>query len=406
MKNISGSASTTFLFDVHRTGRAKFTVLSKFEKKIWEKFLPSYPPKCPESTPCFDEKGNMYFASHDGCFYSVNSENGDIRWIYKIGDRKTYGSPSITNDRVLIVSGDGVIFCFNTDGEVFWKKNIVLSREKNPVKRKMLNLISNFCEHLPSRGNKSHVRCWSSPLIIENKVYITCYRTGLHCFDVFSGDLIFSVDLGFPYFHSSGVLLTIYNEIIAVSQTGIIFMVDKDSGKIKNKKNLNFGWKYNSWGNPSTDPETGNIYLALSYSLSKSIVFCLDLNLDIIWKKHFPCAIRGSISIGYNDLLYFGGFNGIVYSIEKKCGKIAIQKTISKAKRALWTTPAIDENGNILITSKISNKEGKVFCLDEGLNEIWGFHTGKCLSVPVIDKSGRVYFGTWGGSMVCLSTGD
>ena len=407
--NSDSSTSSMFLFDTNRSGRARNSVFNNFDTLVWKKYLPSYPPMCPESTPCFDKQGNMYFASHDGCFYSLRAEDGHLRWMYKLGNKKTYGSPSISKERIVIASGNGFLFCFSKEGEVFWKTeidNYLKIGNGNSLNKRIQDKASKLLEYLPSRGNKSHVKCWSSPLIFEDRIYTTSYGTGLHCFDLFSGERMFSVDMGFPRFHSSGPLLTIDKKILAVSQTGKVFLIDKESGKIVKKRNLHCGWMYNSWGNPSMDPETENIYIPLSNSLNRAIIICLDSNLNIIWLRKILGAVRGSVSIGSGKEIFFGDFNGFLYSICKTDGNVRKKIKISSAKRALWTTPSVDKQGHILITAKESNLDGKLVCLNKDFDILWEHNTSKCLSVPVVDKDGKVYFGAWDGSMNCISTSE
>ena len=118
--NSKTSPSVTFLFDKSRSGRLRFGKgkMGPFEL-VWRCRLPSYPPRAPESTPAFDDEGNLYFGSHDCCFYSVDRD-GKLRWMYKVGNQKVYSSPAISEGKVVVASGDGRLFCFALDGQLQW----------------------------------------------------------------------------------------------------------------------------------------------------------------------------------------------------------------------------------------------------------------------------------------------
>ena len=97
-------------------------------------------------------------------------------------------------------------------------------------------------------------------------------------------------------------------------------------------------------------------------------------------------------------------FSGFLYFLSKKSGaKLNVVK-LSDASRALWTTPSIDQNGNIFIATKDTPHSGSLYCIESNGEITWRYKTGKSLSTPVLDHCGRIYFGSWNGDYLCLQT--
>ena len=104
----STSPSTMFLFDKFSTGRLKYGKgILEIPELVWRFRLRSFPEFAPESTAAFDDEMNIYFGSHDQCFYSLTAE-GTFRWMFKTGG-KVYSSPTLLDsDHVCVASGDGL----------------------------------------------------------------------------------------------------------------------------------------------------------------------------------------------------------------------------------------------------------------------------------------------------------
>src|SRR5690625_1271828 len=117
--------SNTFLFDKYHSGRMRYNLGDEKPHLLWSYNIPSFPVKGPESTPVFDEKKNIYFGCHDGCFYSLTN-NGRYRWHFKT-DKKIYSSPLLVGQNVIVSNGDGYLFCFDKDsGKLIWNYDIAV----------------------------------------------------------------------------------------------------------------------------------------------------------------------------------------------------------------------------------------------------------------------------------------
>jgi outer membrane protein assembly factor BamB len=246
------------------------------------------------------------------------------------------------------------------------------------------------------------VRSWSSPNISKDVLYITGYGLGLHAVNIESGTSNWVYDLGSPRFHLTGVAIDKEDNIIVCSQQKNIHCLDQ-GGALMWKTSIKSG--YDIWGNPTIDPDTGNIYISASYREKDAFIYCIEKKGQIIWQIHINGAIRGSATISRENYIVICCFNGYIYFIDKHTGKIIYNKKFSDAQRALWTSASIDSKGNILFTTKDSSKEGSLICLDKEGNLIWHHkQIGKSLSTPVLDSTGRVYVGTWNGEFICLQT--
>lgn len=403
----------TFLFDKQRTGRLLFAIgCNSYPTEVWKYKLPNSTPYGPESTAVFDQEGNLYFGCHDGVFYSL-TKYGKLRWIFNTFT-KIYSSPSIVNEKyVVFSSGDGIVYCLFLDGTYNWSYDMKLGVIKSFGEKfqdrinDYVNKINFFFTRINNRESyfriiRKHIACWSSVNISGNNAIIcTGYGKGLFEIGVQNGDLLWSYDLGKPRYFLSGVALTENEDIIAAAQKRYLFSISLDH---------NLNWKFDSkyifdcWANPSIDVEYGTIYFPVSKGNDKGVVFALDYTGKVKWKVYFNSAIRGSVAISYSNYVLVASFDGYLTFLDKNNGSIINAVRLSICKRALWTTPAIDLMGNILISSKQSSYTGSIFCLDKTGKILWEYKCGKALSVPILDKDGKLYFGTWDGDYICLKT--
>ena len=369
----------------------------------WKFDLPSYPKHAPESTPVFDKYFNIYFGAHDFCIYSLNSE-GQLRWMFKTGE-KVYSSPTILDEnKVCIASGDGNFFCFGLDGNLLWVYNISNYKiDKKPFYiRNLQKLLSSTQNYSHAKKSNMKVKCWSSPNInSDGIVYITGFGLGLHAIDATNGKKMWGFDLGCPRNHLSGVAINENDEIFVASQQRNLYCLKK-GGSVKwhTDSKLN----YDAWGNPSIDYENKTVYFPLSFKEEKSEIQAFDYEGNLKWKRSIDGAIRGSVAISYKEYVLVCSFNGKMYFLDKENGVVLESIQLSNTQRALWTTPAIDKDGNIFVTTKDSPYTGSLYCISENARIIWRYKTGKTLSTPVIDQFGRVYIGTWNGEFLCLET--
>lgn len=388
-----------FLFDKYRSSRQIYNTGHTCELR-WRTFLPANPAFCAESTAITDNSGNFYFGSHSGIFYSIDSV-GNIRWSFYT-KAKIYSSPLLSEDSVIFASGDGWIYSLKCQtGEVVWKRDL-RKRYFDNFKQKLFQTIIHFPYTFNLRRKmQMDTKCWSSPLLLNDKIYITAFGKGLYCLDL-HGTEVWSVDLGFPRYQLSGVVADENDNIYFASRNGRFYSFTSVGDQ---NWCMNIG-RYNVWGNPSYDDANKQILIPISKGESKGAVLCCGINGKRFWKTVLASAIYGSVAIDRERCFYYcADFAGYIYKLDAKNGKISKRIRISTAVRALWTTPTIDRDGNIYVTTKDPGViQGRIIKMDSNLNEIWSYPLGQALSVPYILSNGDVCAGSWNGYYYCLKT--
>ncbi|SDJ86058.1 outer membrane protein assembly factor BamB family protein [Natronincola ferrireducens] len=395
--------SEQFLFDRFNTARSPFSIdTSKQPQILWESNLRSLSKAGPESAPVFDRYGNMYFGSHDGCFYSYD-KNGNHRWMYSVG-AQIYSSPIINDERVIVASGNGYLLCFSLNGELLWTYDI--AEENRRFKVRIKNDFRNYLSTVMKFGLSRYQfklwnrMSWASPKIIDDAVYITGCGKGVHAVDKITGKRLWVREMEKPNHHLAGVVTGIYGDIIAVAQKRWIYSLTT-ANKVRWKKRLKNNW--DNWSTPSVDPKTGDIFIASSNGETKSILYCYSKDGEVKWSTDLEGAIRGSAAISYDTYVVLVTLSGHLYFVDKNQGNVIKDELISQSTRALWTTPTIDKTGNVLFTIKESSKEGSIICFNKNGDLVWKLEgVGKTLSVPIIDEKGRIFIGSWRGSMMCI----
>jgi len=394
-------ASTTFLFDRARTGRSPYALRSLDPPElVWRCRLPNDPPMCPESTPVFDSAGNLYFGCHDACVYSV-SASGELRWRRPCG-RKVYSSPTLVDDRlILIAGGDGELRCLDRDGKSIWSHDVCdLGALGSAPRRALFRLRARL--RRPYYHARLDTRCWSSPNVdAAGTVYITGYGVGLHALRAEDGELLWVHPLGGPGNHLTGVALDGAGRIYAAAQRDRLTCITRDGNAL---------WSirppagFDAWGNPSLDEAGGSVYFPLSRRDREGRIVAATLDGEQRWQLALPGGLLGSVAIHPSGGLLVASLNGRLYHLDSNTGRVLWETLLGHAERGLWTTPAIDAHGRILITAKESWERGALHCLSADGEPIWKVDLAKALSTPVIDACGRIYVGTWSGEMLCLQT--
>ena len=388
-----------FLFDKYRSSRQNAATGDNVDIR-WKTFLPANPAFCAESTAIVDKEGNFYFGSHSGNFYSL-SPDGVIRWSFYT-KAKIYGSPLFSKGNIVFASGDGWLYSLTCDaGKIVWMVDLKKGYFDS-FKQKMVQTII----HLPYTLNLGRrmlmdTKCWSSALLVNGRIYITAYGKGFYCLDE-DGNVMWSLDLGYPRYQLSGVVTDNDNNLYFASRKGYLFCYTSQGVKNWSRK---MGL-YNVWGNPSFDDVNKLLLVPLSKGESKGIIRAYSNKGTMVWEAKLNGAIYGSVAIDANRQFYYcADFKGFIYKIESKTGSIVASRQLSTAIRALWTTPTIDKNGCIYITTKDKGHlRGRIIKLNNHFSRIWEYPIGQALSVPLILKNGDVCAGSWDGYYYCLKT--
>ena len=292
------------------------------------------------------------------------------------------------------------MLCFQKDsGDVKWlfdlKKGYYDTKEQKIVQTVL---------HLPftysvKRRMNMDTKCWSSPMLIDGKVFITAFGKGFYCIDSETGIDCWSLDLGYPRFHLSGVVADDENYIYFGSRKGEFFKYDINGGLCWNMNICGF----DLWGNPTYDNKYKHILLSMSRNENKGVIMAVDKNGKRVWSLKLKGAIYGSVA---NDggIGFCSDFAGFLYKIDLSDGTILQEVKLSNATRALWTTPVIDAEGSIYIVTKDSDNDGRLIKLNDSFHIVWEVKIGKSLSSPVIFENGDICVGSWDGYYYCFKT--
>jgi outer membrane protein assembly factor BamB len=315
---------------------------------------------------------------------------------------KIYSSPALTDKGVCFMGGDGICYSLElNDGSLLWKKDLKKGFWDSNY-QKLINTIL----YLPytlnlKRKMNMDTKSWTSPLIVGHLILVTGFGKGLYAF-TFSGEEVWSYDLGFPRYQLSGLVADEVNRVYCAARSGTVFCFDLE-GKVIWKKSMRPGW--HSWGNPSYNTFLKQVYFIFSKGEKKGIICATDKKGNLLWEIDLHGASHGSAAVSEDGKrIYICDFEGYLYKIDAMNGNIDKDVKVSSAVRALWTTPTIDSEGCVYLTTKDGFNSGRVMKFSKELNKIWENHTNKTLSVPVILSNGDVCFGSWDGYYHCLQT--
>ena len=387
-----------FLFDKTRNSRQRYSAGNKIISVNWKIFLNTNPVFGAESTAVIDDKQNLYFGSHSGNFYSLD-KCGKIRWVFTT-KQKIYSSPALIDRSVFFAGGDGFVYSIDIHGNMNWTYDLSTSYIHNKYHRVISKIY-----HLPftysfARRRNITYRSWSSPNYIDKQIFITGYGKGLVSLDI-EGNILWEYDLGFPRYQLSGVAIDDNQHIYGASRNGYAYCVSRNGNLVWQKMIKRF-WE--PWGNPVVCQTNETVYYFFSFHESKGVIAAISFAGKLKWQLTVG-AIRGSCAVTKcGKYLYCCDLDGYIYKINSLSGVIELRKKITNCKRGLWITPTLDDNEDILLSTKESNTTGRVIKLNPEFDFIWEYHTNKVLSVPVINKNGDVFFGSWDGYYYSLKT--
>lgn len=390
-----------FLYDRAHTGRSPFAIsgdISDFEV-VWRFRLRSFPTFASETQIVQDGAGNYFFGGHDGCLYSI-SESGDFRWMFKT-DAKVYGSPSLTDQGVVFCTGSGWCHLLDANsGLPVWSTRVA----DRPGSGKLAANVRSFLElqtYDYDPRQRMMLRSWASPVLSNDgqTIYCVARGTGLAALDCASGGIRWRLDLGTPRFPMSGAIVDSKNNIYVASQRGRLNAVGPGGAALwtaETPKDLN------SWGGCSLNEQLSALYLVSSWYNEKGAVCAFDLSGRQIWRRNLPGALRGPVTIAYDHSLYVACGNGTLYHLNS-AGEVLGSACLTNTRwLSLWTSPVIAGPDVILLSAIMDKNEGALLAFDPSLRVLAKFECGKALAPPLVDRQGRILFGSWDGFVNCL----
>ncbi|MDP4274495.1 MAG: PQQ-binding-like beta-propeller repeat protein [Bacteroidota bacterium] len=352
------------------------------------------------------DRNNIYFGSNDSNFYVLDKTNGNLKWKYKTNGQ-IKSQPALFDESVIINSSDGNLYSFDKNtGKILWIFKTKGEKRydmwdyylSSPITYQSTVYVGSGDGFVYAVGAKTGKLDWSfntgdivhaTPVIEREKVFIGSYNGTFYSLDCKSGDLVWQFKtVGDRYFPKGEIQkgAAVYkNSIIFGSRDYNIYSLDLSTGRgLWNMKE-----KYGSWIIAIPFVYKDKIY----FGTSDSHQF-YSMNADggnIEWALPINMRVYGSAA-SYNDRIYFGCFNGKLYGVNPRTGKIEYTfQTYSSREKY----PSIyRENGEFredfqLYGSDMQGSEKKILDL------------GSILATPLIDE-GVIYFGDSKGTFYAL----
>ena len=377
--------------DYHRSGRTSLPGPSNKPKTAWK-----VKAKGPISGGVVvDVKGRVYFGSHDGHLYALNS-NGGLLWKYKTGD-KIWGTPAVNErgDLVVVGSDDDHLYGIETkNGKLRFKVKLGNCSVKESKGTERLKPTKNEDKDSDIRDGQKKapnaapdsVRCDidSSP-VFDKAGKIVVGGEGLHILSD-RGEVLASYNMGrhvrsSPAFRDDGTY-------IFGSRDDRVYAVNK-TGKVK--------WSFAARSDVDSTPvlaSDGTVY----FGSDDGRLYALDPEGEYKWAVLTSEPVRAVPAVGGDGTVYFGSHNGRVYAIDPVSGKA---RWAFPTTGRIESSPVVDKKQNIYFGSQ----DGYFYCLNREGNMLWRFKAGSDVdSTAAIAPGGRLYFGSDGGVLFALKS--
>jgi outer membrane protein assembly factor BamB len=330
--------------------------------------------------------GLVYFLTYDGAFYALAADTGGIKWRFATGGERRFeakgihgltpsyqniadpmdlflSSPAVVNHRVYFGSSDGHIYALDAETGV---------------------LVWSF-----ETGDVVH----ASPAVVNGTVYIGSWDSYLYALDAETGrekwrfksgeDPVIHNQVGFQ---SSAAVFD--GTVYVGCRDGHVYAIDANSGKKK--------WDYStsqSWVNGTPAVRDGIVYMGTSDTRRFQALEAKTGRLLFVVDAH--ALVFGSAAIA-GDLAYFGAFNGKLYALDAKSGKLAWQFETDGSKsnplKVLSADGAVDKSIQAPVFHNF---------LDMTIYLYRMFSVGAILSSPAVDH-GTLYFGSTDGNLYAI----
>jgi eukaryotic-like serine/threonine-protein kinase len=417
----SGNAQTTFHGNNARTGVYDSPGPNQLNGARWV-FKTGGPIV---SSPAVAD-GVVFIGSSDGGLYALNQDTGQQKWKVMITDPIS-SSPAVANGFVYFLAYDGVFYALAADtGAIVWRFATGGERRfeakgihgLTPSDQNIADPMDLFLSSPAvfngrvyfgsSDGNvyaldaKTGIVQWSfetkdivhaSPAIANDTVYVGSWDSYLYALNAETGQEKWRFKTGEdPVVHNQ----VGFQSSPAVSdgtvyvgcRDGHVYAVDAATGKKK--------WDYStsqSWVNGTPALRDGVVYVGTS---DTHRFHALDAKTGrLLFTFDAQALIFGSAALA-GHLAYVGAFNGRLYAIDTKSGKLAWQFQTDSSKRDPQKVFAADGTvDNAAVAPLFHN------FLDMTLYLYKMFSVGAIVSSPVVDR-GTIYFGSADGNVYAL----
>ncbi|MEK7812303.1 MAG: PQQ-binding-like beta-propeller repeat protein, partial [Candidatus Desantisbacteria bacterium] len=278
----------------------------------------------------------------------------ELYWTYPAG------SPIVTSPVIL---GDALGFC-SKDGVVHVVK--IGTPDSNPQK-----IDTSFD---------------STPIMIGEFIYIAGHDGIIRCLRWTTQEEVWTYQTGGSIQWSSPMIVN--GRLYIGCSDGRLYCLNASSGEFRGE----FLWSYKTAGIIESSPTVagGKVY----FGSMDGRVYCIDaVNGALKWEYNIGSAIRSTACIK-NNTLYIVADNGMVYAIRTDTGKLLWSYTAS-----IGSSPAIDKDTLYL------GGEDRIFYALNALtgNVRWSYYIGSPIHSSPIVANGIVYVGADNGNIYALN---
>ena len=338
----------------------------------------------------------IYIISGDGSLYAFNNDF-TFRWRYSITDYQFVGTPVIGLDDTIYISSKT-----NLSTKYFYAlvDNVVSAGLKWKVQ-------------LQSGGN-----CITSPIIdISQNIYFGT-DNGL-IYKVNDGTVSGGIGWKYPASANSNIIVTgppaldisntkiCYTAYNSTTSTSTINMIDLSN-------NINFDSLGLMWSNTISDTDISGNYLTPSIRGNDSVyvgttkghVYAYDISsntADEIWNPIYVNDVSlSAIAVCPNDKIYFTSKNAFNI-IDNSNGILDWKYEIDVSNHAISNNsiPTIDSSHNVYF----GTRNNYLHCINPSIRKhLWQYKAGSSIqSTPVIDNYGHIFFGANDGKIYDMS---
>lgn len=332
IRSTAVASATTVFFGA---SDGKFYALDKHTGKVKWFFNSGYSI---ESSPALS-KGKVFFSNNKQTLFALDAITGKQIWKYDFGENKNYdwafdyyySSPTIVSNSILIGAKDGYVYKLNeSSGKLVWKfKTTGIVRSTPAIEATTVYF-----------GDTDGI------------LYAVDFLTGIEKWEFLSvGNSLKNEDFGFD----RRALIsspTIKDEKVFVGgRDGFFYAVNKNTGKELWRVDHEVSWVISSLAVKDTIVVTGTsdgrFVQAVSSNTGKQI-----------WKTR-TSSIVWSSPIIYNNHVYIGSGEGILYCLDLKTGQIINRFQTSGS---IFSSPVV--SGSLLF---FGSDNGKLYALKNGM---------------------------------------
>lgn len=229
---------------------------------------------------------------------------------------------------------------------------------------------------------------FSSPAVVDGRVYIGCNDYNVYCFDVETGEKIWNFTTGGRVFSSPAI---VDGNIYVGSDDNNLYCLNASDGE----KIWNFTTNDDIFASPTV--ADGKVYIGSTHDDDN--MYCLNAETgEKIWSYNSGREIVSSSALGYNRV-YFGGRLREVYCLNKFNGNFEWWYN-----EIGWrdSSPVIT-GGKIILGGSYEDNFNRVICLDAFTGDlIWSYSTGHGVYSSPAVADGKVYIGSNDNNIYCL----